>query len=125
MTLTGPGGVGKTRLALEVARLRSTGDFADGAYFVSLASLRRPQEVAAAIVDALRIVVLPGSLLEEAVERFLGAGRGCRPRQLRAVLPAAMFVVDCWPAVLRSRCWPPAANRSALQAERRWPRVSA
>ena len=39
VTLTGPGGVGKTRLALEVAR-ESSDAFQDGAFFVSLAAAR-------------------------------------------------------------------------------------
>ena len=72
LTLTGPGGVGKTRLALEAARAVEA-DFADGAHFVSLAAVERPQDVPAAIVSALAIVPLAGESAEQAVERFLAA----------------------------------------------------
>jgi predicted ATPase/DNA-binding SARP family transcriptional activator len=70
LTLTGAGGVGKTRLALEAARAVQS-DFADGARFVSLAALRRPDDVPAAIVQALGIIVLSGESPEQSVERFL------------------------------------------------------
>ena len=72
LTLTGPGGVGKTRLALEAARAVEA-DFADGARFVSLATVQRPQDVAAAIVSAFAIIPLSGESADEAVERFLAA----------------------------------------------------
>ena len=72
LTLTGPGGVGKTRLALEVARAVKA-DFAHGAWFVSLAALQRPEDVAAAVVKTLAILVLSGESDEHAAERFLGA----------------------------------------------------
>lgn len=51
LTLAGPAGVGKTRLALEVAAKLSP-SFTDGAAFVSLASLRDPGQVLPAIADA-------------------------------------------------------------------------
>src|SRR4051794_12115592 len=70
LTLTGPGGVGKTRLALECARAVKA-DFADGAYFVSLAALQRPADVPAAVVKTIAIVVLSGESADEAAERFL------------------------------------------------------
>lgn len=52
LTLTGPGGTGKTRLALELARsLRD--DFADGAFLVELAPVRDAHLVAPAIAEAV------------------------------------------------------------------------
>jgi predicted ATPase/DNA-binding SARP family transcriptional activator len=72
LTLTGPGGVGKTRLALEAARAVEQ-DFADGARFVSLAALHRPDDVPATIVAALGMTVLSGESPAQALERFLAA----------------------------------------------------
>ena len=44
ITLTGPGGTGKTRLALEVG-LEASGDFPDGVAFINLASETDPAEL--------------------------------------------------------------------------------
>ena len=54
ITVTGPGGVGKTRLASEVARLVS-GRFADGAWLVELAQVTDPALIAPAVAIALGI----------------------------------------------------------------------
>jgi predicted ATPase/DNA-binding XRE family transcriptional regulator len=54
VTLVGPGGVGKTRLALEsVADLDDS--FSDGIHFVALAALRDPDHVVPAIAQALEV----------------------------------------------------------------------
>src|SRR5207245_241586 len=54
VTLTGPGGVGKTRLALEVAR-EAGGAFAAGAVFVPLAAVRDPDLVVPTLAQTLGI----------------------------------------------------------------------
>ena len=64
ITLTGPGGIGKTRLALETARqLAEHSDtltnhaFVDGVHFVSLAPLGSPKFVVSAMAEALGLVL--------------------------------------------------------------------
>ena len=59
LTLTGIGGCGKTRLALQFAQQR-VGDFRDGVCFVDLAPLSQPERVAAACAA----VLLPGGVGE-------------------------------------------------------------
>ena len=68
VTLTGPGGVGKTRLALEAARELSP-SFTDGAYFVSFAA--RPADLTGVLAQALEVEERAGEPLAEAVERRL------------------------------------------------------
>ncbi len=52
LTLIGPGGIGKTRLALEVAFAQREA-FADGVFFASLASIGSPKFIVPAVVEAL------------------------------------------------------------------------
>ncbi len=52
LTVVGPGGVGKTRLALEALRLI---DAAQGAVFIELAPLRDPTQVAEFVANALKL----------------------------------------------------------------------
>ena len=60
LTLTGPGGTGKTRLALQLAT-EATDDFADGAFFVPLDALTDPDLIPPAIVKALGLAGGPSS----------------------------------------------------------------
>jgi predicted ATPase/DNA-binding SARP family transcriptional activator len=75
VTLTGPGGVGKTQLALEVARDLER-DQRDGAWFVSLASTASPEHLPSAIAHALDVAPVEGETPKAAVERFLAAKSG-------------------------------------------------
>ena len=54
VTVTGPGGIGKTRVAVQVARVL-TGQFSGGMHFVSLSALSEPTLIASVIVQALGI----------------------------------------------------------------------
>ncbi len=58
LTLTGPGGTGKTRLAIRVAE-EVIGDYEDGCWFVALDALRDPQLVPSTIADTLGVKVAP------------------------------------------------------------------
>ena len=70
VTLTGVGGVGKTRLALEVAaRLRP--DFSDGVWMIELAPLGDPAAVPEAVAAALGIIQQPGFSLSDSVAAAL------------------------------------------------------
>ena len=70
VTVTGPGGTGKTRLAAEVAR-QVAGRFADGAWLVELAPVADPAQVAAVVAAALGVREQPGVPAAEAVARVL------------------------------------------------------
>ncbi len=73
LTLTGVGGVGKTRLALQTA-LELADDFPDGVYFVDLAPLSAATQVAHAITRALGVFENPGESLPATLRHVL-AGR--------------------------------------------------
>ena len=71
VTLTGPGGTGKTRLAIEVAT-RLLDHFEDGAFFVALAPVTDPAVVAPAIAHTLEVrETVGGAPLIEALKDYL------------------------------------------------------
>jgi non-specific serine/threonine protein kinase len=70
VTVAGPGGAGKTRLAVQVAR-QVAGEFADGAWLVELAAVADPAQVAAVVAAALEVREQPGLPASEALIRAL------------------------------------------------------
>jgi predicted ATPase/DNA-binding CsgD family transcriptional regulator/transcriptional regulator with XRE-family HTH domain len=70
VTVTGPGGSGKTRLAGEIAK-RVAGRFADGAWMVELAPVADPAQVLWAVAVALGVREQPGVPTSEVLARVL------------------------------------------------------
>ncbi|HJP66528.1 MAG TPA: NB-ARC domain-containing protein [Actinomycetota bacterium] len=74
VTLTGPGGTGKTRLSLQAAR-ELEGDFPGGAYFVALASIREPELVMPTVAQALGVREVPNEAPIQTLTNYLGDRR--------------------------------------------------
>ena len=70
VTLTGPGGIGKTRLAIQVGE-RLASSFAGGAVFVDLSPLRDPAQVLPAIGTALGLREVNAGSLVNQIHGFL------------------------------------------------------
>ncbi len=139
MTLTGPGGVGKTRLALETAG-RLAASFPDGVWLVELAALSRPDAAGGTGAGAPR-PRWPRRCCAVLGIRDAAPGRGpvAPTRRAGAVAPARAC---CWSwttastsieaaaelaeraaAAPRPACgsWRPARSRWALAGETLWP----
>lgn len=96
VTLTGPGGIGKTALALEVAR-SVVGEFGDGGWLVELASLSDPDLVPSAVAGTLGLRLAANIISPEAVARAI-------PK--------------------RSFCWFLTIVNTSSTRQRRWPKHS-
>jgi non-specific serine/threonine protein kinase len=79
LTLTGPGGCGKTRLSIALAA-RAVGDFPEGVHFVPLAAIRDPSLVLASIAQSVGLQDSRGGPLLEHLSGYLA------DRQLLLVL---------------------------------------
>ena len=99
LTLTGPGGAGKTRLSLSIAR-ELAADFRDGVCFVPLAALTLPGQVGAAIAQALGLDVQGGAAHAELLQHAL------RDKSLLLVLDNFEQIVGAAPlvAALLAQC---------------------
>ncbi|HEV3092402.1 MAG TPA: adenylate/guanylate cyclase domain-containing protein [Candidatus Cybelea sp.] len=70
LTITGPGGMGKTRLALQFAQ-EHLDRYAGGVWFVDLTALRDPELVAAKIADELNVREVPNETIEDTLAAHL------------------------------------------------------
>ena len=92
LTLTGPGGTGKTRLSLQLAAERADA-FADGAFWVPLAPLSDPDLVSSTIAHALGVQVSGGEVpLERVVEHLKDKRMLLVLDNFEQLLPAAPVV---------------------------------
>lgn len=71
VTITGPGGVGKTRLVVELGRLL-TPEFLDGVAFIALADVTEPADFLPALADALDVKEAEGRTLGDGVVALIG-----------------------------------------------------
>ncbi len=94
ITLTGPGGVGKTRLALESAWLVS-GAYPDGTWLVELARADRADAVAAVVAEALGATRQSGLSLMDSIADTLSN------RRILVVIDNAEHVLDATAELLR------------------------
>ncbi|HUX21312.1 MAG TPA: tetratricopeptide repeat protein, partial [Spirochaetia bacterium] len=74
LTLVGPGGIGKTRMGLQIAA-DLIDSFPDGVYVIDLASIREPSEIPQAIVETLKIKESPNGSVAERLIEYLGKRR--------------------------------------------------
>jgi predicted ATPase len=75
VTVTGPGGIGKSRLALEVAREMGE-QFTSGTYFVALAAVNEPGMIPFLIAQALGVRETAGEARLESLKKYLHSVRG-------------------------------------------------
>ncbi|HTZ28767.1 MAG TPA: LuxR C-terminal-related transcriptional regulator [Streptosporangiaceae bacterium] len=87
VTLCGPGGIGKTRLALRVlAELAD--EFPDGVWFIELGELRQPDLVVSRVASVIGVDEEPGRPLLETLADAL------RPRRLLLALDTCEHLID-------------------------------
>jgi predicted ATPase/DNA-binding CsgD family transcriptional regulator len=87
LTLTGPGGIGKTRLAIKAAE-QATGDFNDGCFFVPLAPLRSVEHITQTIAESIKV---PLATQEDPQRQLL---RYLESRQLLLVIDNFEHLLD-------------------------------
>ena len=118
VTITGPGGAGKTRMAIHVAG-QNAEQFPDGVFFVELAPVTRPELVVPSIIHALGLQEVAGQTPHETLTGYIG------DRLMLLVLDniehvnaAATEFQDILQTCPGSRYWPRAGLRSGYAENR-------
>jgi predicted ATPase/class 3 adenylate cyclase/DNA-binding CsgD family transcriptional regulator len=93
VTLTGAGGAGKTRLAIQIAGQLS-GEFGDGVWYVDLAPITDPELVPVTVARALGLPDQPGRSTMDTLTRFLA------DRQMLVVLDNCEHLLDASAALV-------------------------
>lgn len=93
LTLTGPGGSGKTRLAVQVAA-DLTEEFRDGVFFIALAPITKPELVASTIAQTLGVPESAGRSILSGLKEYL------QPKSMLIVLDNFEQVISAAPLVV-------------------------
>ena len=93
VTLTGAGGAGKTRLAIQLAA-QLTGEFGDGVWYVDLAPITDPELVPITVARALGLPDQPGRSTMDTLTRFIA------DRQMLVVLDNCEHLLDASAALV-------------------------
>ena len=112
VTLTGPGGSGKTRLAIKIGEILLP-SYQDGVWIIDLSSIGRAEQVPYKVAEALSIIEQPGSLMAATVQRHVGQ------KQLLLIFDNCEHVLAAAAELVRellSRC--PMASVLATSRER-------
>jgi predicted ATPase/class 3 adenylate cyclase len=121
LTLTGPGGTGKTRLALQAAAEASE-SFPDGVYWVPLAPLREPALILSSLARALAVSDEPGTPLEDTLSAHLsGKSQLLLLDNVEHLLPAAAERIAAVRTSNGSRLLVTSRERLRIGGEQAWP----
>lgn len=98
VTIVGPGGIGKTSVALAIAH-ELKGRFVDGCHFVDLTVLKNPESIPDAVAEALQIPVTSGTALSRIIDHVKSHNCAIVLDNCEHVIDTASEVVE---AVLRA-----------------------